>query len=246
MGPNNSTQQTPWVYVMTATRKPEFNGPAGHRKRLRERFLTSGRHALGDHELLELLLTYSMPRIDTKPIAKDLLNHFGSIVSVLQQPVQRLVGVKGIGPQSATLLKAIQACLTRAAEQLVEHQPVITKPEDLFAFFRLHFGETSKENVFAIYLDEARRIVHKAEVSTGTVDRVPFYAREILRPALIHNATGIILAHSHPEGEPVPSEADMAMTKRLEKTADALGIKLLDHMIVTKLQAYSIRTGKLL
>jgi DNA repair protein RadC len=224
----------------------KFNGPAGHRKRLRERFLRTGRDALADYELLELLVTYSIPRIDTKPIAKALLNRFGSIFSVFQQPIERLLEIKGVGPQTATLIRVVQACLARSMEKVVEQQNTISKPEDIFAFIRLHLGQHTNECIFAFYLDDTRRIVHQTEVSIGTVDRTPFYPREILKPALIHNATGLILAHNHPEGEPVPSEADLKMTKRLEDVADPLGIKLLDHMIVTRLQAYSIKTGKLL
>jgi len=224
----------------------KFNGPAGHRKRLRERLSKNGSGALADYELLELLLTYSIPRIDTKPIAKSLLNQFGSIFGVFQQPRERLLEIEGVGPQTAILFRVVQACLARSMEKVVEQQQKITKPEDIFAFIRLHLGQQINECIFAFYLDDARRIVHQTEVSKGTVNRTPFYPREILKPALIYNATGLILAHNHPEGQPVPSEADLEMTKRLEAVAEPLGIKLLDHMIVTRLQAYSIKTGKLL
>lgn len=224
----------------------KFNGPTGHRKRLRERFLNFGSGALADYELLELLLTYAIPRIDTKPIAKSLLNHFGTILNVFQQSPDRLLDIKGVGPQSATMLRVVQACLARSMERAVEQRKKIANPEDIFAYIRLQLGHNQNECIFAFYLDDARHVVHRAEVSKGTVDRTPFYTREILKPALAYNATGLILAHNHPEGEPVPSEIDLEMTKRLEAAAEALGIKLLDHMVVTRLQAYSIKTGKLL
>ena len=229
-----------------STKIEKYRNPSGHRKRLRERFLKAGRGALADYELLELLLTYSIPRIDTKPIAKSLLNQFGSIFNVFQQPSERLLEIKGMGPQTATLFRVIQSCLARSMENVVEQQQKIYKPEDIFAFIRLHLGQHINECIFAFYLDDARRIVHQTEVSKGTVNRTPFYPREILKPALIHNATGLILAHNHPEGEPVPSETDLEMTKKLEDVAAPLGIKVLDHLIVTRLQAYSIKTGKLL
>jgi DNA repair protein RadC len=221
-------------------------GPTGHRQRLRDRFLKAGRSALADYELLELLLTYAIPRMDTKPIAKTCLHNFGSILSTLQQPDERLLEIQGIGPNVATYLKAIHACLTRCMEAAVEDLPSISGPEEVFAFIRLHLGPSAIECIYALYLNEARRIVHHEQVGMGTVDRAALYPREILKPALIHNATGMILVHNHPEGEPVPSDQDLELTENLEDISAPLGIELLDHLIVTSLQAYSIKTGKLL
>ena len=224
----------------------KYSGPTGHRQRLRARFLKTGRSSLADYELLELLLTYAIPRIDTKPIAKALLNKFGTIVSVLQQQDQRLLEIKGVGQRTIAFLRVVQACLTRCMEAEVEQQPSISGPEDIFAFIRLHLGARSNECIFGLYLNDARQVVHQAEVAAGTIDRSPLYPREVLKPALVHDATGMILVHNHPEGQPVPSENDLEMTRQIEIIAAPLGIELLDHVIVTKLQAYSIKTGKLL
>ncbi len=221
-------------------------GPAGHRQRLKERFLKAGREALADYELIELLLTYSIPRVDTKPAAKGLLKKFKTIFHVLQQPRNLLLEIKGIGPETATFIKVIHACLTRATEAAVEHRETVTKPEDIFAFVRLHLGPGTIECLHVLYLDDARHVVHHQEVAMGTVDRLPVYPREVLKPALLHNATGLILVHNHPDGQPVPSESDLEFTKKIEALSIMFDIKLLDHMIVTKLQAYSIKTGKLL
>ena len=221
-------------------------GPAGHRQRLKERFLKAGRKALADYELMELLLTYPIPRVDTKPTAKGLLKRFKTIFHVLQQPRDLLLEVKGIGPEAATYLCLIQACLTRAMEKTVEHRKAISGPEDIFAFVRMHLGPGITECLHALYLDDARHVVHHQEVAMGTVDRLSVYPREVLRPALLHNATGLILVHNHPDGQPVPSESDLELTKKIEDISTMFDIKLLDHMIVTKLQAYSIKTGKLM
>lgn len=221
-------------------------GPEGHRQRLRERFQKAGRAALADYELLELLLTYIIPRKDTKDIAKALLRQFGTFVGVLHQPEQRLMEIEGIGPNAATFLKVVQASLTRCMETEVERHPSISGPEDIFAFIRMQLGMKTSECIYALYLDDARRLVHHAEILSGTIDKVPLYPRELLRPGLIHNATGLILVHKHPQGLPVPSEDDLEMTNKLEDVAASLGIKLLDHLIVTGHQAYSIKTGKLL
>jgi DNA repair protein RadC len=221
-------------------------GPEGHRRRLRERFRNAGRKAFADYELIELLLTYAIPRVDTKPAAKALLKQFRTLFNVLQQPTDRLLDIKGIGPEAATYLRLIQACLTRAVEKTVEHTKRVSGPQDIFAFVRMHLGPASIECLHVLYLDDARHVVHHQEVATGTVDRLPIYPREILKPALIHNATGLILVHNHPDGQPVPSENDLELTTKIENLSAMFDIKLLDHLIVTKLQAYSIKTGKLL
>lgn len=221
-------------------------GPSGHRQRLRERFAKSGRTALADYELLELLLTYAMPRIDTKPIAKELLQHFDTILGVLQQPEQRLLKVPGIGKQTVLFLKIIHGGLTRCMETELETQPSISGPEDIFAFIRLHLGMRENESVYALYLDHANHIIHHCEVAAGTVDKANLYPREVLKPALIHNATGVVLVHNHPAGQPIPSEEDLALTSELEKVTAPVGVKLIDHLIVTRTQAFSIKTGKLI
>jgi DNA repair protein RadC len=110
----------------------------------------------------------------------------------------------------------------------------------------MHLGPVSTECLFALYLDDIRHVVHHQEVAKGTVDRLPLFPREVLKPALIHGATGIILVHNHPDGQPVPSENDLSLTAKIEDLSSMFDIKLLDHLIVTKLQAYSIKTGQLL
>jgi DNA repair protein RadC len=165
---------------------------------------------------------------------------------VLQQPADQLLQTEGVGPASALFLQVIQACLTRCMESAVEDRPCINGPEDIFAFVRLHLGSRPNECAYALYLDHANRIVHHAQVASGTVDRTALYPREVLKPALIYNATGLVLVHNHPAGRPQPSQEDLDMTDMLEKVAAPFGIDLLDHLIVTRMQAYSIKTGKLL
>jgi len=117
----------------------KYKDPAGHRKRLRDLFLRSGREGFPDYELLELLLTYSLPRIDTKPIAKALLHKFGSVVNVFQQPNERLQEVSGVGPKTITFFRVFQDCLIRCTEVQVENQRSISGPEDLSAFVGIKY-----------------------------------------------------------------------------------------------------------
>ena len=225
---------------------PEKDHRHGHRSRLRTRLLKAGREAFADYELLELLLTYALPRRDTKVLAKDLVERFGSFAAVLDQPRERLLEVEGVGPQTATFLLTVRSAMARYFEQGVEHAETISSPEDVADFVRVHIGANERECLSILCLNDANRLVHHVTVIEGTVDRAPFYPREILKAALLHNATGLIMVHNHPSGDPVPSENDHTITHKLRELADEFAIRLLDHLIVTPRNTFSLTTGKLL
>ena len=113
-------------------------------------------------------------------------------------------------------------------------------------FARAQLGGRQLECLMVLYLSDSNRLLHHAVITEGTVNKTAFYPREIVRQGLAHNATGLIIVHNHPEGDPVPSDQDLQMTRKLEQIAEPLNIDILDHIIVTPLQAYSIRTGNLL
>lgn len=218
----------------------------GHRSRLRARLLKAGREAFADYELLELLLAYSVPRKDTKALAKSLLERFGSFAAVLDQPRERLLEVKYVGPETVTFLLAIRSAMARYFEQGVEHSETISSPEDVAHFVRVHIGANQRECLLILCLNDANRLLHHLIVIEGTVDRAPFYPREILKAALLHNATGLIIVHNHPSGDPVPSDNDHLITGKLRELAAEFAIKVHDHLIVTPRTAFSLMTGKLL
>lgn len=218
----------------------------GHRNRLRTRLTKAGRTAFADHELLELLLTYSIPRKDTKQIAKKLIEQFGSFTAVLDQPKERLLEIEGIGPQTSVFLSAIRASLTRYLEQKVENVRTISKPEDVTEFLRVHLGANQRECLMILCLNDANRLVHHDTVIEGTVNKAPFYPREVIKTALMHNATGLIMVHNHPSGDPTPSENDHRITNMMDELGKEFNIKFHDHLIVTPRNAFSLKTGKLL
>lgn len=218
----------------------------GHRERLRQRLLKSGRQAFGDYELLELLLTYAIPRRDTKPIAKRLLKRFGSFAAVFDRPRERLLEIEGVGPQTCTFLVAIREFMVRYLEQEVEYAKAISSPEDIAEFVRTHLGTAQRECLMILYLNDANRLAYHVIVSEGTVDRAPFYPREILKTAFLRDATGLIMVHNHPSGDPIPSENDHRITSRLEKLTAEFDIKVHDHLVVTPHKAFSLKTGRLL
>jgi DNA repair protein RadC len=220
--------------------------PLGHRRRLRERFRAVGRRGLSDHELLELLLTYALPRRDTKPLAKTLLRSFGGFTGVLDQPAGKLEAVSGIGPDSSALVALVRSCVERYFEHGVTKAKRIEGPDDIAQFVRMRLGPEQRECVMLLCLNDDNRLIHHAIVVEGTANRVALYPREIVREALLHNATGMILVHNHPAGNAVPSEEDHRMTKRIEDVTEQLGIRFLDHLIVGEGRTFSLLTGKAL
>jgi DNA repair protein RadC len=195
---------------------------------------------------LELLLTYAIPRKDTKPIAKKLLKRFGSFAAVFDQPREHLLEIDGVGPQTYIFLFAIREFMVRYLEQEVEYAKEISSPEDIAKFLKIHIGTAPRECLMILYLNDANRLKYHATVTEGTVDRASFYPREILKTAFLKDATGLIMVHNHPSGDPIPSENDHKITKQMEKLASEFNIKVHDHLIVTPHKAFSIKTGRLL
>ncbi len=218
----------------------------GHRHRLRERLRKVGRHGLADHELLELLLTYAVPRRDTKAQAKTLLRLCGGFTGVLDQPPEKLETVSGIGPESSTLISLMKACMERYFEHGVTKAKRIEGPPDIVQFLRASLGSEQRECVMLLCLNDENRLIHHAIVAEGTANRVALYPREVVREGLLHNATGIILVHNHPAGDALPSDEDHTMTKRLQDITEPLGMRFLDHLIVAPRQTFSLLTGKVL
>jgi len=219
-------------------RRPHYSG---HRSRLKERFRSSGRKALADHELIELLLGYAIPRKDTKPIAKALLERFGTFQAVLDAPQEQLEEVSGIGSHASTLLALSKACMNRYLEPSGDDRTIITGPEEVLDYVRAEIGGCSKERFMLICLNAAGRVIHSRTMAEGTVDAAHVYPREILKEAITCGATALILVHNHPSGTLAASEQDLHLTRTLTDICLQVGISLHDHLIVTRSGAYSIR-----
>jgi DNA repair protein RadC len=136
--------------------------------------------------------------------------------------------------------------MTRYFEQGVEQTVTISSPEEVTNFVRVHIGANQRECLTILCLNDANRLLHHVTIIEGTVDKAPFYPREILKAALLHNATGLIMVHNHPSGDPVPSENDHHITRKLRELAAEFAIKVHDHLIVTPRNVFSLATGKLL
>lgn len=202
----------------------------GHRKRLRTRYINAGISAFSDHEILELLLAYSIPRMDTKEIAKKLLNQFGSLKSVLSQPPEMLQKVDGMGEASSILLNITGSVGTVAARP--KKGEILDSFERVQEYLRKRFRFQRKEQLIALLLDSSNRLLATKTIDMGTVDRAVVHPRNLVEKVIQTGATALILVHNHPGGRTEPSREDLELTKQLAKLGRSLAFQVLDHLIV--------------
>jgi DNA repair protein RadC len=218
----------------------------GHRERLRERFREAGADALSDYELLELLLFRVQPRRDVKPLAKALLEKFGSFAEVIAASEVRLAEVKGLGGASVTELKIVQAAASRLLRGAVKRRPVLSSWSTVLDYCRTAQAFADREQFRVLFLDKRNQLIADELQQIGTVDHTPVYPREVVKRALELSATAIILVHNHPSGDPTPSRADIQMTQQIIVVAQPLGISVHDHIIVGKDGHASLKGLKLI
>lgn len=213
----------------------------GHRPRLRQRFLEGGAAAMPDYELMELVLFLSIPRMDVKPIARELIDTFGDFNRVLAAPIARLKEVKGVGDSVSCDLKVIEAAAHRMARARVMQKPVLSGWDALLDYCRTAMAHQTREQFRVLYLDRKNVLIADEAQAQGTVDHVAVYPREVIKRALELDASAIILTHNHPSGDPSPSDADITVTRMIEEAGKALNIKLHDHIIIGKAAEISFR-----
>ena len=209
-------------------------GHAGHRGRLKERFLKGGADALPDYELLELLLFQAMPRRDTKPLAKALLGRFGSFPEVISAEAEALKEIDGIGDSAVVAIKTVQAAALRLAREEIMNRPVLGNWDKLLDYCRSAMAFEKTECFRVLFLNRQNALIADEVQQKGTVDHTPVYPREVVKRALELGATAVIMVHNHPSGDPAPSNADIEMTKEVRDAGQKLGIVLHDHLIMTR------------
>ncbi len=214
-----------------------------HRKRLRERFLSGGRSAVADYELLELVLFRAIPRQDVKPLARALLTAFGTFSDVLSAPRERLEQVSGVGAAVVTELKVVEAAAHRLAQARVLDRPAISGWQALVDYCRTTMSRQEIEQFRILFLDRKNTLIADEPQAKGTVDHVPVYPREVLKRALELNASALILVHNHPSGDPSPSDADISVTRQIQAAAESLSVTLHDHLIIGATEEFSFRSA---
>ncbi len=212
----------------------------GHRDRVRERYYSGGLDSFQDYEVLELLLFYAIPYKDTKETAKTLLAQFGSLHEVFEASVERLVEA-GVTKKTAALITMIPKIQARYEQSRANEQSHIRSTSDAGTVCCAMFRNQLEESVRIIFLDAAGKIVKKAEVSKGDVNAVHFPVRRIVEMAIGCKAVSTILAHNHPGGTLTPSREDLQATEAVRAALEPIGIRLLDHLIVSGGEYCSMR-----
>jgi len=212
-----------------------------HRQRLRQRWQDKGLDGFHDYEVIELLLTYAIPRIDVKPIAKRLLTRFDTLAGVFDASFNELKQEKGVGDKAASFLRIIQATQKRYLASSLPEITVLDQPNKVRDYLRVLLQERSLECFGAIFTDHGHHPLAGVILFEGTVDRAVVYPRNLLKRALEIDAKAMVLFHNHPAGSPQASDADLALTKRIIEAAQALDINVLDHFIVAREQVVSFR-----
>ncbi len=213
----------------------------GHRERVLTRFEKSGLRSFHDYEILELLLTFIFPRIDTKKIAKSLLKKFKTLNSVLSSDPKVLTEIDGMGMRSAIKLKFFKELISYCLKERPIKLEIISSRADVEEYLRIHFGFRSDEYMAAIFLNNSHEVIEIEELSEGTVNRCHIYPRKLFKQAFKFGAAAIILAHNHPGGSTIPSAADWKLTKEIKCVGKAVDISLLDHIIITNDVTVSMR-----
>ena len=211
----------------------------GHRERLRQKFLAGGFERFSDEEVVEFLLTLGTPRGDLKPAAREALTHFGSLSDVLSAPLEKLTGIKGIGPKNALYLKFVHQVAGRYLRDRAEGKSFFGSSQAVFDYL-FHAMRDLKREVFKVlFLNRKNELILDRDVFFGTLTGSAVYPREILTLALEHRAAGLVFVHNHPSGDPTPSAEDRKLTRDLIWAARLLSVQVVDHLIIGHNRYYS-------
>ncbi|MDP3093578.1 MAG: DNA repair protein RadC [bacterium] len=219
---------------------------AGHRKRLRGRFLQSGLHGFLDYEIVELLLTLGTPRKDCKQMAKEAIKIFKGLRGVLDASFDELQQIKGIGPSNTFGIKLFQAVSERFAKEHIPEKVTLNSSKAVADFLQKSIGREKKEHFVMLSLDAHNYLIKISNISVGSLNASIVHPREVFKEAIQSSAAQIIIAHNHPSGNLEASPEDIALTRRLEEAAKIFGIELLDHIIVTRDKFYSLKEQNLI
>ena len=218
----------------------------GHRERIKEKFLKNGIDGFAEYEILELLLTYCIPRKDTKPIAKELLNKFKSLDNVFKADLDKLSAIDGLGKNTVAFLKLIGDLPSIIYKDELKNKKLIDKEtlkisnkDILLKYLRNKIGYEEIEKFYVLYLSSSNEVIEFEENSVGTLDRSSVYPREIYKKIINLNAKSIILAHNHPSDNITPSKCDIELTNEIAKGLKNFGALLIEHIIITKNSYFS-------
>ncbi len=212
----------------------------GHRERARKKFLETRLAGFSDHEKLEFLLFYGCPRVDTKETARNLMDKFKTIAGVFDASIEQLMEVDGIGESSAILIKLVPE-MTKEYTNSKSKFMIMDSYKTVCDFFKNEFIGERNEIIMAACVDDRLRLISCAKISEGTPSSANMNIRKLVEFTYKNNCESIILAHNHPNGDLIPSDDDIRVTKEIYKFLKPVGITLLDHIIAAGGEAISLR-----
>jgi DNA repair protein RadC len=218
----------------------------GHRTRLREKFSSYGGDSLHDYELLELLLTYAIPRKDVKEEAKALISKFKSASGVLGADVKELCEVEGISVNSAALIRLCRELAVKSLEEKIMNKDVLSSPQSVYDFSKVKLSHLENEVFMVIYLNTKNHVQGHEIIDEGTIDTAIVYPRKIVKSVMEKKASSVILVHNHPSGVCDPSNDDIRLTSAVKDSLKTVDVKVLDHIISGKSGYFSFREKNLI
>jgi len=225
------------------TDEKDLSFRVGHRERLRQKFLDD---KLTDYELLEMLLSFVIPRRDVRPLARGLIEQFGSVYQVITAPIDSLIAFKGVGRNTAIFIKSIHKIMLAGYKSNLDKVTIFHNEKILTNYCLLLMAGKTKEEIHILYLDEDNRLLADDLHSVGTVDWAAAYPREILKRALELNAKSIVMLHNHPKPNTSFSVDDIELTERVRDLLSTVDIDVHDHYVVSGGIVYSARNMFLL
>lgn len=230
--------------------KINYESVKGHRKRVKEKFLKTNFEGWHDYEILEFILFFSIPRIDTKPIAKELIKKFGSLKEVLLADTDKLKEifkkVDGVGDNTIYFFHFLQNMALMYSEFKMKEKEKISSPQEAITFLKNLIGTEKEEKMTALFLNASNKVVDYKIISEGTVSRSAVYPSKVVKAAISVDARSVIVAHNHPGGVCKPSQNDIISTEAIQKALKTVDIMLLDHIIVTNADYYSFKDNGLI
>jgi DNA repair protein RadC len=218
--------------MKTAEASAEPAHYVGHRMRLKARFREAGADALADYELLELILFRAIPRSDVKPLAKKLIERFGSFAEALAAPPARLAEIDGMNEGAVTEFKIVEASVKRFTKIVARNRRSMSSWSEVIDYCRTAMAYEDREEFRILFLDKKNGLIADESQGHGTIDHTPVYPREVVKRALELAATAVVLVHNHPSGDPTPSGADVEMTRQVVDAARPLRVTVHDHLVV--------------
>lgn len=211
----------------------ECNIHSGHRQRMKEKVLHHGLDALADHEVLEVLLYFTLPRVDTNSLAHRLMAHFGSLSTVLGADYEELLAVPGVGEQTAFMLTMLPSLLGRVERDKNREKPIFGATEAFAEYVCSLFVGENTETAYLICLNSNLQLINAVRLGRGDVGSVQISVAQVVKTAIRHKARTVVLAHNHPGGRMKASLEDFDLTRRCLTALAEVNVELLDHFIVS-------------